>query len=99
MTYDVWITKKEGKFVAHVCQWAGIAAEGDTEEEALCKVRARIQSLMAGGRIVQLEVDIKPEEHPWRQFAGMFADDPDWEAFQQSIREYRAEIDRDSQEE
>jgi hypothetical protein len=43
-----------------------------------------------------LEVDIKPEEHSWQQFAGMFADDPDWETLQASMREYREEIDRDS---
>ncbi len=99
MTYDVLLTKKDDKFVARVCQWPALVAESDTEEEALRTVQANIQSLLAGGRIVQLEVDIKPENHPWRQFAGMFADDPDWEAFQASIREYREEIDRDSHEE
>ena len=98
MTYDVWLTKKDDKFVARVCQWPAVVAESDTEEEALRKVQAHIQSLLAGGRIVQLEVDIQPEEHPWQQFAGMFASDPDWEAFQASIREYREEIDRDSHE-
>lgn len=62
------------------------------------KVQARLQSLLAMGRMVQLELVIQPEEHPWQQFAGMFADDLDWEAFQASIREYREEIDRDSHE-
>lgn len=98
MTYDVLLTKKDDKFVARVCQWPTIVAESDTEEEALRKVQASMQSLLAGGRIVQLEVNIKPEQHPWQQFAGMFAEDPDWEAFQASIREYREEIDRDSRE-
>ena len=96
MTYDVLLTKKSDKFVARVCQWPAIVEESDTEEDALRKVRASLRSLLAGGRIVQLEVEMKPEEHPWLQFAGMFADDPDWEAFQASIREYREEIDRDS---
>jgi predicted RNase H-like HicB family nuclease len=96
MTYDVLLTKKADKFVARVCQWPTIVEESDTEEDALRKVRASLRSLLAGGRIVQLEVEMKPEEHPWLQFAGMFADDPDWEAFQASIREYREEIDRDS---
>jgi predicted RNase H-like HicB family nuclease len=96
MTYDILLTKQGGKFVARVCQWPAIVAESDIEAEALRKVQAHLQSLLAGGRIVQLEVDIKPEEHPWQPFAGMFADDPDWEAFQASIREYREAIDRDS---
>ena len=98
MTYDVLLSKKGDKFVARVCQWPAIVAESDTEEEALRKVQTHIQSLLAGGRVVQLEVDIKPEEHPWQQFAGMFVDDPDWEAFQASIRAYREEVDRDSHE-
>jgi predicted RNase H-like HicB family nuclease len=96
MTYDVLLTKKGDKFVARVCQWPAIVAESDTEEDALRKAKVSLQSLLAGGRIVQLEVDIKPEEHPWQQFAGMFADDPDWEALQASMREHREEIDRDS---
>ena len=98
MTYDVLLTKKGDKFIARLCQWPAIVAESNTEEEALRKVQASLQSLLAGGRIVQLEVDIKPEEHPWQPFAGMFTDDPDWEGFQASIREYREEIDRDSRE-
>ena len=30
-----------------------------------------------------------PCEHPWLKYAGMFADDPDWEDFQESLRQYR----------
>ena len=96
MTYDVVLTKKGDKFIARVCQWPAISVESDTEEEALHKVQSYLKSILSGGRIVQLEVDIKSEEHPWQQFAGMFDGDPDWEAFQASIREYREEIDRDS---
>lgn len=33
------------------------------------------------------------EEHPWLKFAGMFADDPNWEEFQEAIAESRREID------
>ena len=98
MTYDVLLTRKEHKFIARVRQWPAIVVEGDTEEEVLRKAQADLQSLLVGGRIIQLDLDAKPEGHPWQQFAGMFASDPDWEAFQASIREYREEIDRDSHE-
>jgi len=33
------------------------------------------------------------EENPWIKFAGMFADDPDWEEFQAAIASNRREID------
>ena len=94
MTYDVLVTKKENKFLARVQAWPEILVEGDTEEEVLRQVQADLQALLATGRIVQLTLDIKPEEHPWRPFAGMFADDPDWDAFQAAIYQYREAIDR-----
>ena len=94
MTYDVLLTKKDGKFVARICQWPAIVSESDTEEDVLRKVQASLESILAEGRLVKLEVDINPEEHPWQRFAGMFADDPDWDAFQASLQQYREDIDR-----
>ncbi len=94
MTYDVLLTKKDEKFIARVRQWPEIVVEGETEEEALAKARTGLKSLLAGGRIAQLDLELGPNDHPWLKFAGMFADDPDWEEFQESIRQYREEIDR-----
>jgi hypothetical protein len=34
--------------------------------------------------------------HPWLKYAGIFADDPDWESFQELLEQYRKEIDADS---
>ncbi|ETX02384.1 MAG: hypothetical protein ETSY1_03765 [Candidatus Entotheonella factor] len=88
MTYDVLLTQKGDKFIAQICQWPGIIAESHTEAEALRQVQADLKAFLANGRIVQLEVNTNSQEHPWQPFAGMFADDPDWDAFQESIREY-----------
>jgi hypothetical protein len=60
---------------------------------------SNLQALLAGGRIIQLEPDVKPEAHPWQPFAGMFADDPDWEAFQEAMHQYREEVERTGTEE
>lgn len=94
MTYDVLVTQKGVRFIAHVRQWPAVIAEGDTEEEALQKVQIDLKSLLSGGRVVQLEIDETSEEHLWKQFAGMFADDPDWDGFQAAIQQYREERDR-----
>jgi predicted RNase H-like HicB family nuclease len=99
MIYDVLVTKKEKKFIARVRAWPEIVVEGDTEEEALCKARADLQALLMAGRIVQLSLDVKSDVRPWQQFAGMFADDPDWDAFQAAIQQYREERDRSCTEE
>ena len=45
------------------------------------------------GRIILLELDVKLDEHSWQAFAGMFADDPDCDAFKAAIQQYRADID------
>jgi predicted RNase H-like HicB family nuclease len=94
MTYDVLVTRKEDKFIARVRQWPAIIVEGDSEEEVLRKAQADLQSLLVGGRIIQLELETEPEAHPWQRFAGMFADDPDWDTFQESMRAYREDLDR-----
>lgn len=99
MTYDVLVTKHEKKFMARVRAWPEIVVEGDTEEEVLRKAQADLQALLMTGRIVQFELDMKPDEHPWQAFAGMFADDPDWDAFQAAIQRYREDIDGSGAEE
>ena len=99
MTYDVLLTRKANKFIARVRQWPVIVVEGDSEEEVLRQAQADLHALLAGGRIIQLELDAKPEAHPWQPFAGMFADDPDWEAFQKSVHQYWEEVDRTCTEE
>ena len=93
MTYDVLITRHDNKFMARVRAWPEIVVAGDTEEEVLRKAQADLQALLTTGRIVQLTPDVKHDAHPWRPFAGMFADDPDWDAFQGAIQQYREEID------
>ena len=99
MTYDILLTRKANKFIARVRQWPVIVVEGDSEEEVLRQAQADLQALLAGGRMIQLELDAKPEAHPWHPFAGMFADDPDWEAFQASMHQYREEVERTGAEE
>ncbi len=98
MTYDVLLTRKANKFIARVRQWPVIVVEGESEAEVLRQAQADLQALLAGGRIIQLELD-ESEEHPWQPLAGMFADDPDWEAFQEAVQQYREEADRTGAEE
>ncbi len=71
-----------------------LSAKGATREEALAKLRAKIESrLKKGTEIVGLEVGKQP--HPWMEFAGMFKDDPWIEDWKQSIEEYRKKVDED----
>jgi hypothetical protein len=71
-----------------------LSAKGATRDEALAKLRAKIQTcLKKGTEIVRLELGPHPD--PWMEFAGMFKGDPwigDWK---QSIEEYRQKVDDD----
>lgn len=71
-----------------------ISAKGATREEALAKLRAKIQSrLKDGTELVALEVG--PQPHPWMEFAGMFKDDPWIDDWKKSIEEYRQKVEDD----
>jgi predicted RNase H-like HicB family nuclease len=71
-----------------------VSARGATREEALAKLRAKIDGrLKKGKEIVGLEVG--PSPHPWMEFAGMFKDDPRIDDWVQSMTEYRQQVEDD----
>jgi hypothetical protein len=71
-----------------------VSARGATREEALAKLRAKIQSRLKNGtEIVGLEV--APERHPLAEYAGMFKDDPDFEDVLKIMAENRKKMNAD----
>jgi predicted RNase H-like HicB family nuclease len=71
-----------------------LSAKGATREEALAKLRAKIESRLKNGtELVGLEIG--PSSHPWMEFAGMFKDDPWIEDWKKSVEEYRRKVDED----
>ena len=71
-----------------------VSAKGATREEALTKLRAKIQTRLKNGtEIVGLEVGPQPD--PWSELAGMFKDDPWIEDWKKSIEEYRQKVEDD----
>ena len=71
-----------------------LSARGSTREEALVKLRTKINArLKKGTELVGLEVGA--ENHPWMKFAGMFKDDPLFDDWQKAIEEYRKRADGD----
>jgi hypothetical protein len=70
-------------------------AEGATEEEALQNLRKMIEDcVVAGGRVVEL--DVPPYKHPFKEFAGTLdPNDPFVQEWEEAMREYRREVDKD----
>jgi hypothetical protein len=71
-----------------------VSATGATPDEALTKLRAKIEDRLKNGvRLVGLEVG--PQPHPWAEFAGMFRDDPGIDDWVQSMADYRQQVEDD----
>ncbi|MFO7538413.1 MAG: hypothetical protein R6X32_10180, partial [Chloroflexota bacterium] len=99
MTYDVLVTREKNQhYKARVLLLPEIVATGSSEAEVLEQVKTAITDLRTSSRIVQVDVPALTgaDEDPWLRYAGMWADDPDWDLFQAEIDAYRQAID-DSQ--
>lgn len=71
-----------------------VSARGATREEALAKLRDKIQTRLKNGtEIVGLEVD--PQPHPLAEFAGMFKDDSDFEDVLKIMADNRQRMNED----
>ena len=71
-----------------------VTAKGATREEALARIREKIQARLArGSELVGLEVG--PQPNPWIEFAGMFKDDPMIDEWKKAMADYRKKVDED----
>ena len=72
-----------------------LTAEGATQEEALAKLKEKLQAkLRHGAVVVRLELPSQP--HPLAEFAGMFKDDPLLKEWKKSMAAYRRKVDKDA---
>jgi predicted RNase H-like HicB family nuclease len=100
MQYDILLTKQPNNgYIARPILLPEIVVSGADEEEVLARVREAIAGIYANSRIVRVNV-AEPDEttnDPWLRFAGMWADDPNWEQFQAHIEAFRRTIDEQTQ--
>ena len=97
--YDIRLTKHpRNGYTARPVLLPEIVVHAEDEGEALNLVSEAIADLQNKSRIVRIEVQ-QPQEpdDPWLRFAGMWADDPDWERFQAEVAAFRHAIDEQTQ--
>jgi hypothetical protein len=100
MTYKVLVTKQhDSRYTARALVLPDVVASGTTEAEAVDHLRDALADLQTGSRVVDVDLALLDfaQENPWLRFAGMWADDPDWELFQGAVVAERREIDEQSQ--
>lgn len=93
--YQVFVRSQSGsKFVASVVGIPNLTVEGRTEQEAIANAKAALESQLATGRFVMIEVD--PNNKPYgtvseMKYAGIFANDPTFDDFMEKLAVIRSE--------
>ncbi|MBX3050720.1 MAG: hypothetical protein KF753_04560 [Caldilineaceae bacterium] len=97
MRYEIVVTKQVNNgYTARPVLFPEVVVTGADEQETLERVRAAIVDLQSTSRIVAIDVPLKSETtpvDPWLEFAGMWADEANWETFQEEVAAYRHSID------
>lgn len=85
---------KRNGYRARLSEPFAVSSKGSTREEALTKLRAKIETRLGNGtELVGLEIGSQSD--PWMEFAGMFKGDPWIDDWKKSIEEYRQKIEED----
>ncbi len=96
MQFDVLLTREPNNgYRARPVLMPELIVSGDSEEEALSRVRTAIANAQAESRIVRIDVPIADDapKNPWLRFAGEWGDEAEWEEFLSSIEAFRNSID------
>ena len=95
MTYEVILRKKQNKYIARVRDWPEVVIEEETREAAITQIKQHLTAYLSQPpEVVQIELEpVVPVEHPWLQFAGMWADDSTWDDFVTEVVAYRQQRD------
>lgn len=81
------------RFRAATGEPISLAAEGDSREEALERLRQLAEERLADAELVVVEMPGVERPNPWTSFAGIWKDRTDMDEFVEAIQEYRREID------
>ncbi|WP_392535232.1 type II toxin-antitoxin system HicB family antitoxin [Nostoc sp. C117] len=94
MQYQIFIQSQENNFVASVVGMPNVMVEANTEQEAIAKVKTALETQLATGKLVTIEVNPKELPHPeitQMKYAGIFANDPTFDDFMDKIAAIRKE--------
>jgi len=96
MTYEVILRKNLNKYIARVRDWPEVVIEEETREAAIAQIKQQLRAYLSQPpEVIQIELEpVAPGEHPWLQFAGIWADDPTWDDFVAEVAAYRQEMDK-----
>lgn len=89
-------TREDGSAIASILEFPQYHVEAATREQAVATLKQLLTERMNRVEVIPMEIKLPSAEQsqrPWMKFAGVFKDDPDFDAVQQYIQEYRQELD------
>lgn len=99
MEYQVFVqSQSERYFIASVVGMPNLSVEGQTEEEAISNVKSALETQLAKGKFVTIEVNpqkLSNENISQMKYAGIFANDPTFDDFMEKLALIRKESNTD----
>lgn len=95
MQYQIFVqSQSQQSFVASVVGMSNVTTEGKTEEEAISKAKSALESQLARGKFISVEVTSDIENYrPVSQmkYAGILANDSSFDDFMERLTRIREE--------
>jgi predicted RNase H-like HicB family nuclease len=103
MQYQVFVqSHPKNKFIASVVGIPNSTVEGDSREEAIALAKAALETQLASGELVTIEVGKEHSQQqtdPWLKHMGVFASDPTFDDFLAEVAAYRQQVEENEVEE
>lgn len=97
MTYNFIIEQRRSNEIRATVQgWPDCTVTAATREEAMASLRDALLHRLSKVEVVPVEIDVPETTHPWMKFAGMYEDEPLFDAALEEIATYRRELDAGS---
>jgi predicted RNase H-like HicB family nuclease len=97
--YQVFVqSHPENKFIASIVGIPNSTVEGRTKEEAIALAKAALETQLASGELVTIEVGeerSQQETDSWLKHMGIFASDPTFDDFLAEVAAYRQQVSED----
>jgi predicted RNase H-like HicB family nuclease len=96
MTYDIILSRENGKYIARAKEWPEVVVEEDTRDKAIDQIKTRLVDYLTNQvEVIQVEIPLPTETlNPWLEKFGWFKEDPTFDDLQAEIATYRQEIDQ-----
>lgn len=85
----------KARYRASTSQPIPLQTEGKSQEEAVKRLQKLARKRLAAGALIQISIP-GPESNPWQEYAGIWKNHPDFDAFLNNIAEYRQSANRTS---